>query len=118
MVGSNPWHGLINSFNFLVFILLSRESDGGATHKTNPDSLRSLRFRVFQLSFASDLFNLLLVRFHQAESTLSEDVTTRLGWELNHQPCDQGRHGNDAANHLATLPASSSNNPVLCCNTM
>ena len=36
--------------------------------RTNPDSLRScLCFRVFRLNFASDLFNLLLVRFHQAE---------------------------------------------------
>ena len=37
-------------------------------HRTNPDSLRScLRFRIFRLNFASDFFNLLLVRFHQAE---------------------------------------------------
>ena len=37
-------------------------------HRTNPDWLRSCRcFRVFQLSFASDFFNFLLVRFHQAE---------------------------------------------------
>ena len=37
-------------------------------HVTNPDSLRScLCFRVFRFSFASDFFNLLLVRFHQAE---------------------------------------------------
>ena len=36
--------------------------------KTNLDSHRScLCFRVFQLSFASDFFNLLLARFHQAE---------------------------------------------------
>ena len=36
-------------------------------HRTNPYSLRScLCFRVFRLSFASD-FNLLFVRFHQAE---------------------------------------------------
>ena len=36
--------------------------------RTNPDSLKScLCFRVFQLNFASDFFNLLLVRFHQAE---------------------------------------------------
>ena len=41
---------LIASF----FILLSRESDGGAMHKTNPDWLRSCPcFRVFQLSFHS-----------------------------------------------------------------
>ena len=37
-------------------------------HRTNPDSLKSYPcFRVFRLSFASDFFNLLLVRFHQAE---------------------------------------------------
>ena len=36
--------------------------------RTNPDSLRScLCFRVFRLSFASDFFNLLLLRFHQAD---------------------------------------------------
>ena len=36
--------------------------------RTNPDSLRScLCFRVFRLNFASDLFNLPLARFHQAE---------------------------------------------------
>ena len=36
--------------------------------RVNPDSLRSCPcFRVFRLNFASDFFNLLLVRFHQAE---------------------------------------------------
>ena len=36
--------------------------------RTNPDSLRSCPcFRVFRLSFASDFFNLLLVRFLYAE---------------------------------------------------
>ena len=55
---------LIASF----LILLSREGDGGAVHRTNPDWLRSCpSFRVFQLSLAFDFFNLLLVRFHQAE---------------------------------------------------
>ena len=40
---------------FYVFILLSRESDGGAKQRTNPDSLRSCPcFRVFRLNFASD----------------------------------------------------------------
>ena len=54
-------------FDFFIFILLSRESNGGAVHKTNPDSLRScLCFRVLRLNFTSDFFNLLLVRFHQA----------------------------------------------------
>ena len=37
-------------------------------HRTNPDLLRRCPcFRVFRLNFASDFFNLLLVRFHQAE---------------------------------------------------
>ena len=36
--------------------------------RTNLDSLRScLCFRIFRLNFASDFFNLLLVRFHHAE---------------------------------------------------
>ena len=30
----------------------------------------------------------------------------RLGWEVNHQPCDHGRRKNDAPNHYATLPAA------------
>ena len=60
-------------------------------HRTNPDSLMSCPcFRVFRLNFASDFFNLLLVRFHQAKiivvKHLFTDPTTRLGWELNHQP--------------------------------
>ena len=37
-------------------------------HRTSPDSLRScLCFQGFLLNFASDFFNLLLIRFHQAE---------------------------------------------------
>ena len=37
-------------------------------HRTNRDSLRSCpSFRVFRLNYASDFFNLLLVRFHKAE---------------------------------------------------
>ena len=37
-------------------------------HRTNPDSLRRCPcFRVFRLNFASDFFNLLLVKFYQAE---------------------------------------------------
>ena len=37
-------------------------------HGTIPDSLRScLCLRVLRLNVASDLFNLLLVKFHQAE---------------------------------------------------
>ena len=35
-------------FDFFIFILLSRESGGGAMRRTNPDSLRScLCFQVF-----------------------------------------------------------------------
>ena len=58
-----------NLISFLfIFIFLSRESDRGVTHRTNPDLLRScLCFRVFQLSFASDSFDLQLVSFHQAK---------------------------------------------------
>ena len=53
---------------FFIFILLPRESDRGAMHRTNPDSLRSCPcFQVFRLNFAADFFNLLLARFHQAE---------------------------------------------------
>ena len=37
-------------------------------HRTNPDSLRSCPcFRVFRLNFAFDFFNLLPVKFLQAE---------------------------------------------------
>ena len=55
---------LISDF---FFILLPRESDGGAIHKTNSDSLfNCFCFRVFQLSFASHFFYLLFVRFNQA----------------------------------------------------
>ena len=59
----------VDLIDFYIFILLSRESDGGAMHRTNPDSFRScLCFRVFRLNFACDFFNLLLVRFNQAEN--------------------------------------------------
>ena len=38
--------------DFFIFILLSRESDGGAMGRTNPDSLKSyLCFQVFRLNF-------------------------------------------------------------------
>ena len=58
-------HRLID---FFVFILLLRESNGGAAHRTNPDSLIScLYFRVFRLSVPSDFLHLLLVSFHQAK---------------------------------------------------
>ena len=98
-----------NDDDFFIFILMSGESGWGAVgvHKMNPDSRRScLCFRVFCLSFVSDFVNLLLVRFHQAEMNivkhLSKDVTTRLGWESNHQPCDHNRRNYDAQNHYAT----------------
>ena len=54
--------------DFFIFILRSRESDEGAMRSMNPDSLRScLCLRVFRWNFASNFFNLLLVRLHQAE---------------------------------------------------
>ena len=41
--------------DFSIFIPLSRESDGGAMHRTSPDLFRScFCFRVLQLNFASD----------------------------------------------------------------
>ena len=59
---------MIEDYDFFIRILLSRESDGGAMRRTNPDLLRScLCFRVFRLNFAFHFFDLLLVRFHQAE---------------------------------------------------
>ena len=37
-------------------------------HRTNPDSHKSCPcFQVFRLNFACEFFNLLHVRFHQAE---------------------------------------------------
>ena len=76
--------------------------------RTNPDSLKPL-FLSFRVEFSSDFFNLLLARFHQAgiiivkhliqgrnnetrlgvepltlRSWLSYQITTRLGWGLNH----------------------------------
>ena len=58
-------------FDFFIFILLWRESDGGIIRRTNPDSLRRcFCFLVFRLSFTFDFVNLLLVRFHQAEITV------------------------------------------------
>ena len=74
--------------DFFVFIPLSRESDGGAMRRTNPDSLRGcLRFRIFRLKFASDFFDLLLVRFHQAEMIVVKHLilgrNNEVGWELS-----------------------------------
>ena len=53
----------VTSFYFFIFIL-SRESDGGAMHRTNQTRLRVVS--EFSGSFVSGFFNLLLVRFHQA----------------------------------------------------
>ena len=54
--------------DFFVFILLSRENDGGAMQCIGQIQNRVgvFRFRIFRSSFASDFFILLLVRFHQA----------------------------------------------------
>ena len=56
--------------------------------RTNPDSLRScFCFQVFRLNFASDFFNLLLARFHQAQIIIVKHLIqgrnneTRLGAE-------------------------------------
>ena len=95
-----------------IFILLSRDSDGGAMHRTNPDSLRRCRcFRVFRLSFASALFDLLLVRFYQAQIIIMK--------HLIHWPNNEAWVGvehttglaimtvviiNDTSNYYNTLP--------------
>ena len=47
-------------------------------HRTNPDSLRScLCFRVLRLNFASDFFNSLVVRFHEAEIIVVKHLIQR-----------------------------------------
>ena len=62
------------------------------------------------LSFALDFFNLLLVRFHQAEIIAVKHViqgrNSEAWWELNHQHCDCGLCKNDAPNHSAALLTS------------
>ena len=80
-------------------------------HRTNPDSLRSCPcFRVFRLNFASDFFNLLLARIHQAEiivvKHLIQGLNNEASWVLllNHQPYDHVRCENDATNHSTRLP--------------
>ena len=77
--------------------------------RTNPASLRSCpRFRVFRLNFASDFFNLLLVRFRQADTIVMKHLIqgrNNEAWlEQNLQPCDHDRRKNDAPNPSATLP--------------
>ena len=56
--------------------------------RTNPDSHRScLLFPSFLVEFSSDFFNLLLARFHQAETVIvkhliqGRNYETRLGVE-------------------------------------
>jgi len=52
---------------FSIFILISRESDGGAILWTNPHPLTSCPFSSFPvISLTSYRFNLLLVRSHQS----------------------------------------------------
>ena len=47
-------------------------------HGTNPDSLKICPyFRVFRLNLASDFFNLMLVRFHQAEIIVKHLIQER-----------------------------------------
>jgi len=51
-----------------MFILLSRESDGGVIFSMNPHLLRSCLFSSFPIAFLDFLLlNLLLVRSHKAE---------------------------------------------------
>ena len=82
-------YGSVNILiDFFIFILLSQESGGGAMLRTNPNSPRiCICFRVFQVNFASDFFNLLLAGFHLAEIIIVKHLTqgrnneTRLGDE-------------------------------------
>ena len=58
-----------------TFLFSCHEKATKVLHRTNSDSLRScLCYRVFRLSFASDFFNLLLVRFHQAEIIVAKHL--------------------------------------------
>ena len=85
-----PTNSILN-FITSFFILPSRESDGGAVHRTHPDWLRSCPcFRVFQLSFVSNFFNLLLARFHQAEIIVLKHLI-------------QGRQGKDMGQWVQAL---------------
>ena len=92
--------------DFFIFILLSRESDGGVTQRTNPDSFRSCPcFTVFRSSFVSDFLLFLLVRLHQAEIIIVKHLIQRRnnGARVGVEPstCDYGRRKNDAPNHYA-----------------
>ena len=91
---------------FFIFILLSRENDRGAIHTTNPHSLRTcLCFLVFRLSFVSDFFNLLLVRFHQAGLAIVEHLIQdryNVAWVgVEPSTCSHSHCKNDASNHYA-----------------
>ena len=59
-------------------------------------------------AFASDFFNLLLVKFHLAETITVKHLLQKRNNEalvgLNSQPCDHGRHKNGAPNNCAMLP--------------
>jgi len=58
----------VSFFVCCIFILLTRESDGGAVFWTNAHPLRSIvHFRVFGCFFDFLPLNLLLVRSHQAD---------------------------------------------------
>ena len=86
-------------------------------HRTNSDSLRScLCFQVFRLSFASDYFNLLLVRFQQAEIIIVKHLihgrNNEVWGGVEPSTCDHGRRKNDALNHLATLPIEPSHKSI------
>ena len=78
--------------------------------RTNLDSLRSyLHFRVFRLNFASDFFNLLLVRFHQAkiivvkhlvqgrnnEGWVGDEPSTLRAWPSEKRPSEPLGHAAD-----------------------
>jgi len=75
-----------------IFILLSRESDGGAIFWTNPHPLRSYPLRSYPfLSFSGCFFdflplNLLLIRSHQAAII----IVKRLNQGRDNM-CDEGR---------------------------
>jgi len=56
-------------FVYSIFILLSRESDGGAIFLMNPHPLRSCPFPSFPFFYFLPL-NLLLVRSNQAETII------------------------------------------------
>ena len=73
--------------------------------KTDVDSLRSsFVSEFFRLSFALNLINLLLVRFHQIVNVLYKHSTTRIRLKLKHQLCDHGSRKKDSPNYYVTMP--------------